>query len=707
MNGIPKTGPPGGQGNRASEGELREMNEALLISSVHQHELAEQARKAEEAMRDSHARFEALFDASPIGMYLVDPELRIRLVSRTARPVFGEVGELIGRDFVEVIHILWPPETADEIVVRFRRTLETGEPYACPQFSEERYDRKVREYYDWQIHRIALLDGEYGVVCYFIDVAARVLAEQSLRASEVRYRRLFESAHDGILILDVATRRITDVNPFMLDLLDYPRDRFIGKELWEIGLFRDKQANQDAMQELHEKGSIRYEDMPLQDRNGRRHPVEIVANIYQEDHHPVIQCNIRDISERKRFEHEREAHLINEQSLRMEAEGANRAKDIFLATLSHEMRTPLSAIVGWMTILRGDDCKNVDLQEGLEVIDRNTKAQVQLIEEVLDVSRIVSGKLRLEIRPCELTEVISAGVDVVRPAAEARDIALDVRLDPSASRALCDPTRIQQVVWNLVSNAVKFTPRGGKVGVTLARDKSGLRIEVSDNGQGISPELLPFVFDRFRQADSSTRRKFGGLGLGLSIVKHIVEMHGGTVEARSAGEGRGSTFTAQLPIRAVRVDESGGESSVAGGRGDLEGADASGLPLVRLDGLRVLVVDDEADARRILVKVLQDAGAVVTAAASAAEAIEALPKVRPEVLVSDLGMPDEDGFDLIRQVRGRGHHPKDLPAVALTAFVHKDDQRQALLAGFQVHIPKPVDPHDLTVVIASLAGRTG
>ena len=255
----------------------------------------------------------------------------------------------------------------------------------------------------------------------------------------------------------------------------------------------------------------------------------------------------------EQVERDREALLANEQASRREAEAANRAKDVFLATLSHEMRTPLNAIVGWLSILRNEDAETRHLQEGLDVIERNTKAQVQLIDDVLDVSRIVSGKLRVDIRPCELTDVINAGVNVVRPAAEARGITLNVQLDPSASGTSCDGVRIQQVVWNLVSNAVKFTPKGGRVDVTLSREQSSFQIQVSDNGQGISAELLPHVFDRFRQADSSTRRRFAGLGLGLSIVKYIVEAHGGTVEANSPGEGKGSTFTVRLPIRAVRI----------------------------------------------------------------------------------------------------------------------------------------------------------
>jgi signal transduction histidine kinase len=408
-------------------------------------------------------------------------------------------------------------------------------------------------------------------------------------------------------------------------------------------------------------------------------------------------------------ERNRAALLAKEQASRWEAEAANRAKDVFLATLSHEMRTPLNAIVGWLSILRDEDAETEHFQEALNVIERNTRAQVQLIDDVLDVSRIVSGKLHVEIRPCELPDVINAGINAMRPAAEARGITLNVQLDPSVTGVWCDSVRIQQVVWNLVSNAVKFTPKGGRVDVTLSREQSSFQLRVSDNGQGISSELLPQIFDRFRQADSSTRRKFAGLGLGLSIVKHIVEAHGGTVEAQSQGEGKGSTFTVRLPVRAVRMGEEPEKGNLASDTGDdePEGAPiATHLPLVRLDGLRVLVVDDDADARHVLDIVLEQAGAVVTAAGSVRDAMEALPVARPEVLVSDLGMPDQDGFDLIRQVRNSGHDAKDLPAVALTAFVQEDDARLALLAGFQVHVAKPIDPHDLTSVIARLARRS-
>jgi PAS domain S-box-containing protein len=534
------------------------------------------------------------------------------------------------------------------------------------------------------------------------NVTKRRAAEHKLEASEIRYRRLFEAAHDGILILNTVTRKITDVNPFMMELLDYPRAHFIGKELWEIGIFRDKEANQSAMLDLQKNGSVRFENLPLQDRDGHRHPVEIVANVYQEDHQPVIQCNIRDIGERVQFERERETLLANEQASRMEAESANRSKDLFLATLSHEVRTPLNAILGWATILRSGKCNEANFREGMEVIERNCKAQSQLIEDVLDVSRIVSGKMELQISRCELVEVINAAIEVVRSAAEAKHIRFETELDMAASRASCDVHRMRQVVWNLLANAIKFTAIGKVVRITLTRQRSTARIQVSDEGQGISAEFLPHVFDRFRQAESTTRRKHGGLGLGLSIVKHIVELHGGTVQADSPGEGRGATFTVNLPVRAVQVEEV--NSKVAKEFHDPPALDQM---FVRLDGLRVLVVDDEADARRLLTKVLGEVGAMVTAAGSVAEALAAVETTKPHVLLSDIAMPDQDGYDLIRQLRGAGHSSKELPAVALTAFAHRDDRLRVLLAGFQVHVPKPIDPHELIAVIATLAGRTG
>ncbi len=383
---------------------------------------------------------------------------------------------------------------------------------------------------------------------------------------------------------------------------------------------------------------------------------------------------------------------------RADAEAANRMKDEFLATLSHELRTPLNAIVGWSRILRRGRPDGGMLLEGLETIERNSKMQVQLIEDLLDLSRIISGKLRLDVQNVNLVEVIDSAVATVRPAAEAKEIRLHSVLDPLAGPVTGDPARLQQVVWNLLSNAVKFTPRGGQVQIVLERVNSHVEVSVSDTGMGIPPEFLPHVFERFRQADGSTTRRHGGLGLGLSIVRQLVEMHGGSVRAKSPGEGRGATFSVSLPVSAAHGHDARPRQTP---QPDLVPAAAS------LAGVNVMVVDDENDARDLIHRILSQSRAVVTTAASVAEALTLMERHAFDVLLSDIGMPEQDGYELIRRVRERGLNGRTLPAVALTAFARPEDRRRALLAGFQVHVPKPVDPDELVAVVATLVGRTG
>lgn len=397
---------------------------------------------------------------------------------------------------------------------------------------------------------------------------------------------------------------------------------------------------------------------------------------------------------------EKEVLLQKEQLAREEAEASDRSKDIFLATLSHELRTPLNAIVGWLAILRMGGFTEENLSEGLSVMERNTKVQLQLMDDVLDVSRIVSGKLRLEICECDVIEAIQAGVEVVRPAADAKGVHLEVQLDENARRISCDSARVQQVVWNLMTNAVKFSSSGGTVRLKLSREAGGICIRIEDQGKGISPEFLPHVFDRFRQADDSARRVYKGLGLGLSIVKHLTEMHGGTVEVQSAGENQGATFSVFLPIRPVLAEnlaEISNPSNSSGSVGDINRA--------RLDGLHLLVVDDEPDALRMLTKILVDLGARVTSASNYEEALAALAtaaaqKELPDLLVSDIGMPEKDGYDLIREVRKQGY--RELPALALTAFIRNMDVEEATRAGFQRHLSKPVNIAALTGTIIEL-----
>lgn len=390
------------------------------------------------------------------------------------------------------------------------------------------------------------------------------------------------------------------------------------------------------------------------------------------------------------------AWAIQNAQLYREAREANRLKDEFLATVSHELRTPLTAILGWTRLLRSGDLDRATFARALETVERNAKAQAQLIEDLLDISRIISGKLRLDIRLVELPPLIEAAIDSLRLAAEAKGLRLEKTIDQSAGPISGDPDRLQQVVWNLLSNAVKFTPPGGSISVRLARVGSQVEISVSDSGIGISREFLPHVFDRFRQADSTSTRSYGGLGLGLAIVRHLVELHGGTVHAESAGEGQGATFKVRLPF-AMSLQRL---TPALQGKLFLQ-------KLPRLDNLQVLVVDDDPDARELLGLVLGQCGAKVTAVGSAAEALELIKGWTPDVLVSDIGMPDEDGYSLIRKVRAldstRGSR---LPAVALTAYARVEDRMRALAAGFQMYVAKPIDPGELAAVIASLAGRT-
>jgi signal transduction histidine kinase len=396
---------------------------------------------------------------------------------------------------------------------------------------------------------------------------------------------------------------------------------------------------------------------------------------------------------------DRERLLRREQDARLEAEAASRAKDEFLGVISHELRTPLNAVMGWSRLLLDGGLSPVRHRHGLEVIERNARTQAQLIDDLLDVSRIISGKVRIDPRPIRPAEFVSAAVESVRLAANAKAIDLQVDVDSGSDHILGDCDRLQQVVWNLLSNAIKFTPSDGRVTVRVTRNAGSVEISVSDNGRGIRADFLPHVFERFRQADSAMTRSVGGLGLGLAIARHLTELHGGTIDASSNGEGLGSTFTVRLPMMARHVPAVAHEARERGGA--LPRTIHDQLDLASFD---VLVVDDEQDARDVLTEILERANARVIGAASASEAYELLARERPAVLVSDIGMPGEDGFTLIRRVRALpAEHGGRTPAIALTAYARPVDRQQALLAGYDVHLGKPIDPGELIGVVAKLA----
>ncbi|MGI8898711.1 MAG: hybrid sensor histidine kinase/response regulator [Pyrinomonadaceae bacterium] len=411
----------------------------------------------------------------------------------------------------------------------------------------------------------------------------------------------------------------------------------------------------------------------------------------------TLQAEIR---QREEAQEELRASLVREQMARAEAESANRMKDEFLATVSHELRTPLNAIMGWSHMLRSGRLDQATMARAFETIDRNAKSQAQLIEDILDASRVITGRLRLNLGPVDVASVINSAIDSVQLAADSKGIQLEVTLDPSVRHTLGDSSRLQQVVWNLLANAIKFTPSGGRVEVRVERANAALQVCVSDTGQGISAEFLPFIFDRFRQADSTSTRAHGGLGLGLSIVRHLVELHGGSVEAQSAGLGSGTTFLIRLPL-AVNKDPAKARKKRSENWSP-ENTQRVAEPLHSLEEVRVLLVDDDQDSLRLLATMLSAQRAKVETAASAAEALQLLEWFKPDVLVSDLAMPGEDGYSLIGKLRAM-ENLKHTPAVALTAYVQVEDRTRALSAGFNMFVPKPVDPNELIAAIANLA----
>jgi PAS domain S-box-containing protein len=498
---------------------------------------------------------------------------------------------------------------------------------------------------------------------------------------------LIKNAPDPVFVSDLRGK-ILQANDAVFELLGFRPDEVIEQSLSRIISADETREFIAALREVVERGVTRNVRLNPRSASGEVIPTTLNASALRDSVGTVIGAIgiLRDMRA-----YERVVRDLEES--RRELRAADKAKDHFLAMVSHELRTPLTAMLGWARLLRIGFQDGARAARGLEVIERNTKLLAQLIEDLLDVSRIVTGKLRLERRQVDPVAVVDSAIDAVQGVADAKDIRLEAFLDPDAGPVLADPDRLQQVVWNLLSNAIKFSPARGRVEIRLERDGSAARLTVSDTGAGIKPELLPEIFERFRQGE----RTSGGLGLGLAIVRHIVELHGGVVRAQSAGQGQGATFTVELPT----LTESG-TVAVAG----LHRVEVPVAPrLAPLQGLRLLVVDDEPDARELLSIILQEAGAEVAAAGSADEALAAFDRLRPDVLVSDIGMPDGDGYSLIRRVRLlEGDRGTRVPAVALTAYARAEDRSEALGSGFQAHLPKPIEPGELTALIARLIG---
>jgi len=832
-----------------------------LLACVASHlQLARMRRDSERALRHRSAQHETLLNQAPLGVYVVDADFRIREVNPVAVPFFGEIpGGVIGRDFSEIVHVLWNKAYADELVAIFQRTLETGEPYVATEHGELRIDRGVVEYYEWRLDRITLPDGRYGLVCYFRDISE----QRQARAAKAYLAAIVDSADDAILSKDL-NGIIQSCNTAAERLFGYPAAELIGQPVRMLIPLERQSEEDEILRRLRSGESIEHFETVRVRKDGRRIEISLTISpvrdasgriigaskiarditvlrqaeaermrLLQEtatitetlntvgaivasdlDQSKVVQAvtdaatelttaefgaffynaaddngesytlytisgapleafskfpaprntdvfaptfegsavvRSDDITKDPRYGHNAPfygmppGHLpvcsylavpvkgrsgdvigglffghstvgrFTEQHERLaigvaswasvalensrmytSVQEASRLKDDFLASLSHELRTPLNAILGYARMLRAGIVARDRQQKAIETIERNATSLTQIVEDVLDISRIVSGKIRLNVQPVVFPDVVRSAIDAITPAADAKGVRLETELDPEASPVSGDPERLQQILWNLLTNAVKFTNRGGKIHVQLDRLDSQADLAISDTGIGIAPEFLPHVFERFRQADSGINRERGGLGLGLAIARQLVEMHGGTLEAASGGAGKGSTFRLKIPLMIV-------QPAVVAQPELLRSSSTPGFAADDLRDVHVLAVDDERDALALVSEVLEAAGARVTTAQSVEDALSKLERDVPDVVVADLGMPHTNGFQFIERIRRhRNPRVRSVPAAALTAYARSDDRLKALRAGFHLHLAKPIDPTELVTTIAAL-----
>ena len=608
--------------------------------------------------------------------YRVANEPMIRLTGRSRRDLIGHSfwtasPELVGTHFEAVA----------------RRAATTGQP--------ERFEFFYPALRGWaEVH---LYPSREGVALYLRDIAAQKQIEQM----SSRLAAIVESSDDAIVGKDI-NGVVQSWNAAAERVFGWTADEAVGRHITLIIPPERHYEEDHVLARIRRGEKVDHFETVRVHKDGRLLDVSLTISPIRDASGRIIGASkiARDITARKQVERDLAALLAREQAARAEAEAGNRAKDDFLTTLSHELRTPLNAVYGWAAMLRTGQLDTPTLHKAIDAIMRNANAQVQLIDDLLDVSRIASGKLRLEMQPVAPRDPIEAAVEAVRPAALAKDIQVHLDLSAGAGPITGDANRLQQIVWNLLSNAVKFTPPGGRVDVRLRKIDAHVEIAVTDTGAGIAPDFLPHVFERFRQEDSSSTRAHGGLGLGLTLVKQLVELHGGSVRAESAGVGRGATFTIVLPCRPALTPAGATERLPTS-------ALAAPLPRSReLTGIRVLVIDDDLDGAILLTTILERAGAVVEAAHSAAEGFKLFSTTPPDVLISDIEMPEEDGYSLISRIRalepGQGGR---VPAIALTAYGRREDRLRAIAAGYSMHVPKPVDPAELLTLVASLARR--
>lgn len=673
-------------------------------------------KRALEALRLSELRKSAIHDTSLDAIITMDHEGKVSDLNPAAERIFGyDRNEALGRTVAE---LMIPQRLREQHREGLERYLATG---AGPVLGK-RIELPALHADGHEFPVEISISPVRGIEPPMFTATVRDITD-ARRAAEAQTRlaAIVESSDDGIVGKGL-DGIVTSWNKGAERIFGYGAEEIVGQSIKKI-IPRERHGEADyILGQLAQGLRVEHYETVRIGKDGRYIEVSLSSSPIRDRAGKVIGASkiVRDITARKHAEEalrrnqeafralteraaqQREELLGSERAARAEAERLSAIKDDFLATLSHELRTPLSAILGWAQVLRRGTRGEADLQQGLETIERNARLQTQLIEDLLDMSRITAGQVRLDIQSLQPAFFIEAAIETVRPSANAKGIRIEKLLDPLAGPVSGDPSRLQQVVWNLLSNAIKFTPRNGKVQVLLERVNSHIEISVADTGIGIEPQFIAHVFERFRQADASTTRQYGGLGLGLSIVKHLIELHGGTVRAVSAGADQGATFSVRLPLTVVQPGTHREERFHPGTPMESAGA----FTLADLSGIKVLVVDDEVDARELIKRVLGECDAQVSTAGSAREALELVEKERPNVVLSDIGMPEVDGYEFLRCVRALGEtRGGKVPVIALTAFARSEDRTRALRAGFVYHLSKPVDASELIATVASTAAR--
>jgi PAS domain S-box-containing protein len=643
------------------------------------------SKQTNEASRLSEERYRTLFELSPAAVYTCDSSGVIQEFNRYAaelwgrEPVLGDTGErfcgsstLFHPDGRVLLHEQCP--MAQVVSGKISEVRDAEVLIGRPDGS--------RVAVVVNVHPLKNERGEIaGAVNCFYDITERKHMEEALRESEIRYRRLFESAKDGILILDITSLRITDANPFMTKLLGYPHDEFLGKELWEIGFFRDKGASQAVYKELQQHGYVRYEHLPLETKNGKTAEVEFVSNVYQVGQQFVAQCNIRDISERSRIE--RKLHQQSEALADL-----HRRKDEFLAMLSHELRSPLAPISNAVHMLRLQPHEDRLQLQARSIIERQLTLLTRLVDDLMEVARITTGKVQLRHDRVTVSDIVEHAVESVRPLIDQQGHELTLSLPPQAIWLHADATRLEQVIVNLLTNAAKYTDRGGHVWLSVTQEGDECVLRVRDTGVGIAPELLPRIFDLFAQGERSLARSHGGLGIGLALVQKLVEMHRGEVEVLSV-LGHGSEFIVRLPMMLSPAQQM------------LAVPVETAQPTTR--SLRVLVVDDNVDMVESLAMLVKSQGHDVRASRDGSATLQAALDYRPEVILLDIGLPGLDGYQVAEQIRKQAAL-RGVVLVALTGYGQEADRQRSLEAGFDHHLVKPMDFSKLQKIFEIVSG---